>query len=555
MRSSKPSHLLPVLGAAALALPAAAQTTKLISTGDPLPGLGAVTLVRELDVNAAGDWIASVRTDEMTGINDVALVRNGVVVLKPGDAVPGIPGAGFTSATRIALDGAGNYGWREGINTNGGAYVTATPFLLPGDPIAGAGLVPGIVCKGVYDYVFEPGGTLLVNARMTNQSPFGMDSRALVRAAPLGSGVPATTIVKPGDVLPGHSSTVWGFSTEPNTMDSNAAGSVIYGPWFFDNAEGIYLNGVKLALTGEISPSANSLWTSFDEQPVAVNDAGDVVFSGRVTATAGGQNQQLIVRNGTAFAREGDFLPAIAPYSLTFLSGSSQVIGAPLRLTQDGRVLWYAAWNDPDVTRDSGLFLDHELIAQEGVTQVGGVAIDEFWNFQMGKAEFDVSPDGKQVYVRALLANGEFSAFILPLEGKVEAIAGCVPNPGALDSLGLPNLGEIVLFSMLGGQSASALPFVFLSTKTAMGTGSCGIAIPGIGEVLIDVTAPNPFAVVKGSNLLFPVPALAVLGPLPQFPQLLGKTFYAQGLWLDVANPNPADAIRLTNALALSIGL
>jgi len=541
--------VLPVIGAAALAVPTAAQTTKLIATGDVLPGLGFVQTVREFDVNAGGDWVASVNTYQMPGVGEFVIVRNGLVVLDPADVVPWY--SIFPDKSHLSLGDAGEFGWQVGFSGLSSLYGGTEPCLLIGDPIAGAGLLPGTTCEGVFSHVFEPGGTLLASVGMATGLA-GPGPAALVRAAPHGAGLTATSIVKKGDVLPGHAHPVLRFAIRADTMASNATGSVMYVPEFDDGAQGIYLNGQKLALTGEPSAVDSLTWTRLRDQPVALNDTGDYAFTGIAGAPPG---VHVLVRNGVVLARQGDVLPAIAPYALTKLSGgASPSDRAPLRISQDGRVLWFGSWDDPDTTRNSGLFLDHELIVQKGVTQVGGVTIRDFFGLPFFEGAFDISADGKVIYVRADLVNFSSCLFAISLEGGVETIPGCAPNVGKLDSLGTPNLGEPVVFSIAGGQSASALPFVFLSTKPAVGSSPCGIAVPGIGEVLIDVAAPNPLALIKGNNVLFPFPSFAVLDQVPQLPQLLGKTFYAQGLWLDVANPNPANVARLTNALSLSIG-
>jgi hypothetical protein len=558
--SSSPLSRVPLLGfaaAAALALPTAAQTTKLISTGDVLPGLGTVTSVREFDFAENGDWFASVRTDLMApGSSEAVLVRNGVVVLKPGDAVPGYPaGADFSNATRLALDAAGDYAWvAQVLSANIGVYRGTVPYLVNGDPIAGAGIAPGTVCTGIVDYVFEPGGTLLVSALMTGSDLPGLHDRVIARAAAHGSGFTATSILKGGDSLPGATSAVYRFSTFAQSMSSNATGNVIYGPEFLGGDEGIYLDAEQLALTGQPSPVFGLNWASLANRPVALNDAGDYAFSGRILAPA--DSNELLVWNGIAVAREGDVLPAIAPHAITAVSGSNLNFGAPIRLTQDGRVLWYASWNDPDTTRDSGLFLDHELVVQEGVTHVGGVPIDEFGG-GFGQAEFDISADGTLISVRALLANGEVSAFVLRPAGGLSFIPGCAPNAGSLSADAAPQLGVNFTAFMDDAQADGSLAFLFVSTQLAVAAAPCGIALPGVGEILIDFNAPNPLLTRAGlwpaNPFGFPMPTPVAVGMVPNLPALFGKTFYAQGAWLDLS-ASAAEPVRLTNALALSIG-
>jgi len=547
--------LLPVLGAAALALPAAAQTTKLISTGDVVPGLGTVTSVHEFDVNEAGDWIANVRAAS-TG-SSTALVRNGVLVLQPGDALPGAPGSSFANATRLSLADVGQDAWvANGVaQPNFGAYSGVVPFLVQGDPITGAGIAPGTVCTRVFNCVLEPTGTMIVSAWMNGQ--FGSNTRVLARAAAHGSGLTATSILKAGDVLPGHASPVVQFSLAPHTLASNTSGQVLYAVQFSSATSGIYLDTQKLALEGATSPVFGSNWASLEDRPVALNDAGDYAFSGRIYALAG--HADLLVWNGIIVARQGESLPAIAPHSITTLSGENPTLAAPIRLAQDGRVLWYAAWDDPDSTRNSGLFLDHELIAQEGVTLVNGVPIDEFGGGALGAADFEISADGTEVFVRARLANGEIGVYAIRPEGGVSSVPGCVPNAGRIDAFDPPTLGDGLFISMDQAQAEGALAVLFVSTEAITTSATCGIALPGVGEILIDFAAPNPILVRPG---LFPATSatanpplgtVVLVGGVPNSPSLFGKTIYAQGLWIDA--DHSVEPLRLTNALALSIGL
>jgi len=552
-----PTRLLTIAALAALASPTAAQTTKLIATGDLVPGLGIVRSVREFKVNAAGDWIAAVHYDAFApSASEVALVRNGVVVLKPGDAVPGYPpGIPFFVATRLALDAAGEFGWiAHAIESPHGIYRGMVPMLLKGGPIVGDGVAPGTLCTSVADYVFEPGGTMLVSARMNNASFPSPVDHVLARIEPNGSGFTATSILESGDSLPGSFSVVSLLPSAAHTMAVNSSGELLYGVQFFTaTLHGIYLDTTPLALTGSPSPVSGTNWEALYNRPVALNDAGDYAYCGFIDAPT--PSDYLLVRNGLAVAREGETLPAIAPHQLNAISGSTQLtVAAPIRLTQDGRVLWYGAWNDPDTTRDSGLFLDHELVVQEGVTHVGGVPIDEFAG-EFGFAEFDISPDGESIYLRALLANGHVSAFVLRPGGGALAIPGCVPNAGLLSASQPPSLGDTFSAEMDSAQASGALAVLFVSTKPVAAPAPCGLALAGLGEVLIDFVAPNPILTRLGASPSGPVPTSVHIGLVPESPSLFGASVYAQGVWIDLAGAAPGEFLRLTNALKLSIGL
>jgi hypothetical protein len=543
---SSPALLSSAVVAVLCGAPAAAQTTKLISTGDVLPGLGTITALLEFDVNAAGDWVASVQTAQMPLSWNRALVRNGVVVLKPGDIVQGLP---FVTGTPVALDGDGNYAWTSAMPFLQGMWLGTSPCLLKDDPIVGAGVPPDSLAFSFFDLLFEPAGTVLVNATMVGASS-GLITRVLVRTGPHGSGV-ATSILKQGDFLPGHGSAISYIGDGAHSMALDAAGDLMYTVRFLDGVEGIYRGNVPLALTGQPSPVLGVNWggvAPLAHQPVELNDSGDYAFTGLLDAPTG--FSQLLVRNGSTVTRQGDALPAIAPYAITKLGGTHG-LGAPVRLTQDGRVLWLATWNDPDTARDSGLFLDHELVVQEGVTHVGGVPIDEF-SLINGSRYFDISANGTAIYVHAKLANGQESFFVIHPAGSAQPIAGCVPNSGTLTGP-TPTLGSPCTLSMGAAQVDGALALLFLSTKAVAAPAPCGLSLPDLGEILIDFVAPNPIATRVGASLASPAPTPVPLGTVPNSPALSGLTFYAQGVWIDTAGAHPVEPLRLTNALAMSV--
>jgi hypothetical protein len=123
----------------------------------------------------------------------------------------------------------------------------------------------------------------------------------------------------------------------------------------------IYRDGLLLAQEGSASPVVGRNWSSLSLSKVALNNCGETVFSGSLDGDSA--SNSLVVKNGTKFVQEGDSMADIAPFTLTsFGSG-------PVHLGENGNVLWYGDWNDPDTSRDTGLFLNDQLVVQEGVTQ------------------------------------------------------------------------------------------------------------------------------------------------------------------------------------------
>jgi hypothetical protein len=98
---------------------------------------------------------------------------------------------------------------------------------------------------------------------------------------------------------------------------------------------------------------------------------------------------------------------------------------APVFLGNDGRVLWWGQWSDPDMTRDTGLFLDDELVVQEGVTQVG---TETLMALASSTDSFQLSPSGRFVIFEGTLSSGFEGAFVL--DTGVAPATYCTAKPG-----------------------------------------------------------------------------------------------------------------------------
>jgi hypothetical protein len=130
------------------------------------------------------------------------------------------------------------------------------------------------------------------------------------------------------------------------------------------------------------------------------------------------------VKNGTLFAREGSPAPGVG-FNLTGIG----LTGAPVRVDNAGRVLWYGRWDDPDVDRDTGLFLDEELLVQEGVTTVGGFVVDEIID---GQDTFALSDNGSWAIFEGRLSDGTNGAFRIDLSGPMVSSPATRPVATAL---------------------------------------------------------------------------------------------------------------------------
>ena len=142
---------------------------------------------------------------------------------------------------------------------------------------------------------------------------------------------------------------------------------------------------------------------------------------------------------------------------------------------------------------------------------------------------------------------------------------GCGVNPAAslVVLAGAPTVGTTLTLGVdnpLGSQGVGSLPFVALSLAPSPGF-PCGLVVPGLGmigpgaagELLVSITAPDPFLTLAGP------PWTGAGSPAPidlAFPDdggLVGLSLYTQGLLLDAA-PGAAVPVGLTEAAVLDVG-
>ncbi len=142
---------------------------------------------------------------------------------------------------------------------------------------------------------------------------------------------------------------------------------------------------------------------------------------------------------------------------------------------------------------------------------------------------------------------------VQPPAAAVNAMASCVGNPGVLaHAAGAPSLGGTVGFAMDAGQAIGVAPFVLLSAAAAASWPPCGTPLPGIGELLLGLTPPNPLVLAGAPWVGAPVPiALAV----PNAAALLGMALFAQGVFADLAGVSPSNPLRLTDGLRIRLGV
>ena len=523
----------------------AQSLTTLVAAGDPIAGVGQVFRVLDLAVNNDGDWRVKVESDHWDSGSDCVLLLNGSLELREGQTLFGTENLGAFGAIGVPSDVTPGWKlWLDGPSgTLGpeGIFHGAQPLILEGDGSTASTLGPAATYLS-FDAARAIPGTILFWATLFDPAASGGGLvYALVKANHDGAGtlLSEDVLVASGDVLPGQTESVSEIETGPSRFDMNQLGDVLYtvdlsGDSSVDHA--VYLNSTLLSQEGSPSSVAGRNWSSLSAAGVRLNDCGDTLVVG--TLDGDSDTRFLIEKNGVKFRQSGDTLPAIGGFQLTLFSYA-------VDLANNGDVLWWGRWNDPDSTRNEGLFLNDRLIVQKGVTLVDGAPIADLPN---NWPHYTMSPNGRFILFECFLATGDRAVLID--RGGLADFPSCTTNLGTLKhSEGVPAIGQSFSMSFDDGPAAGSLPFLAVSNAPIATSPPCGLSLP-FGELMIGVGAPNP--IVLDLAPAWSPGSASVLGEaVPNDPGLVGREFWVQGVFYNGAS---SPVLRLTNAYVMTIG-
>jgi hypothetical protein len=157
---------------------------------------------------------------------------------------------------------------------------------------------------------------------------------------------------------------------------------------------GVFINSTLIAQEGSPSPIAARNWLTLTSSRLDMNNSGDHVYTGTLDAT-NTTNDLVIIKNGAKFIQEGDTLASIGGV-FTFTSFGTGAV----QIDDSGNVLWFGDWNDANTAIDTGLFLNQQLLVQEGVTQVNG---DTIFSIASGESNFAMSENGQWIIFECIL--------------------------------------------------------------------------------------------------------------------------------------------------------
>lgn len=408
--------------------------TALVLEGDTIPEIGLVTSIDNIAVNDSGQWLVEADTDHGNADADGVLIRNGQLYWREDADLKAPHGARLDTFDSITLNNAGHGGFNfflagtGGMDDDSGVY---GDFFGPGsDPFEATvlvvqegeeapGLTPGTPFIGFFDVKINNVDHLLCVASVDDPDIPSTVDRALyiLESDADDGGITAYTLIaKEGDILIGQIEGIDDFETGPHESAINDSDYLLFGADLTGDTtrDGvIYLfdpfadENVLIAQEGDLSPIPDRYWNSLSSSELDLNNGVDFVYSGRLTGDSA--TDTLIVRNGEKFKQEGDAPPDVpGEFSLTSFGTG------PLEISDDGLVLWYGDWDDPDTDIDTGLFLENRLLVQEGVTEIDGVVIDTLRGIEDG---YHLSDNGRFVIFEAILVNGREGAFLIDLGG------------------------------------------------------------------------------------------------------------------------------------------
>jgi hypothetical protein len=508
--------------------------TSLAEEGVGVPGVGSITAIDGIAINDSGNWLIEADTDHANPDADSIVLGIGGLYLREGQGLSLPVGASLDSFGSININASGNSGWNfllggtSGTNDNHGLYRNTNLLLQTGAISSAPEFTPGTVYLDFVESKINDHDTILLMAVVDDSAIAGSTDCALVRfLLDGGSVVSERVIAMEGDLLAGQTEVVEELEAGVHSFALNRIGDVLFvadlaGDPARDHT--IYLNDTLLAQEGFASPLAGRPWVDLSGTEVNLNDNRDHVFHGAVAGELA--TSRLVVKNGEKFRQAGDMIPSIAPHQIvSFGSG-------PLCISNGAEVLWYGDWDDPDPDIDSGLFVNDELIVQEGVTIVSGRTVDTLRGVESGYA---MSPSGRYVIFEAVLSDGTEGAFLVDRGAQATTTLriGSGLNPLRYTTETQPRIGSI--------WRARVDPTGYSTTLTVTAGTSAPLDSLFIswGEVLIDLTTPTLFVSVSiaGSHSNY----------IPNDPAYVGYRMFTQGAV--VTSPMTA-----FNALDVTIG-
>ncbi len=386
-----------------------------LRVGDFVTGLGTVTsLESRVAVDEAGRWWVVANSGATK-----ALLHNGSVVLRTGDAVSNPSGATITAIRSFAVHGLGQPVWTVGLSIGGDAvYVSGALALRTGTPTLTATWPPGSQWPSGTTYASfrhaqrNANNQFLLMGSVSDPTQGTVDFVSVVNVNGSGTATSESIRVRVGGVM--GSQVIDSVPVRPEQAVLDDTGRVVLTV----SAAGGQSRVITVSPTcTNLGAPCSILLSQFAPGPTG-ESLGDLLGAavgsnspGHWTAKvrAGSTNSVRICANlgaaTTQLYAEGATLAGITPWTI-----QSILFDGPLFLPDTGPILWYGRWNEPATSRDEGIFRGTALVVQEGVTlsDAGVIQSLDPYGFAIGRG-------GRHLVFRGRLAGSVDAVFHLDL--------------------------------------------------------------------------------------------------------------------------------------------
>jgi hypothetical protein len=347
-----------------------------VRPGEDYFGYG-VKQILDLSVNDGGEWVVHAETYHPDPTQNEVVIKNGQVVYQEGQVLPMPVGATLKIIDSVKINSLGIDAMNGTLGNTPGApgddnaiYVNGLLLAQEGTPVGALQFGAGTTYGNVFDIEFNDAGSVLVHGYFNDPTTAFFPDHAILRIDPLFGTEQA--IARQGQFLPGNvTDTAWRFSNQPEDLALNNFGQAMFVVYFSDPSakQALYLGDetglVQLARQDGPSPVPGDPYHFFAASGSDLNDQGDHAFQAALQS-----GTHILVKNGELFIAEGDPLPRSPGLTLHDLGTYG-----PIQLDHDGNMLWVGTFGPGIPLNRDGLFLEHQLVVEEGVTVVAGRTI------------------------------------------------------------------------------------------------------------------------------------------------------------------------------------
>lgn len=376
-------------------------------------------------VNNDGEWLVESDTNNANTDEDGVVLRGtgfapGALFLRENQAMGSPAGSNLDSFDSININNLGNTSFNHFLDNTGatnndsGIYFNSDLLIQESNTVTAAGISANSPWLGFFETKLNNSNTVMVMGTCDDPAIASSVDQLIVLVNPIS--LEQTLVVREGsEIVPGRFLTT--VETGPHDFALNDDGHVLFAVTMDGDAAnntGVVLwdgnDYTFLAREGSSSPVAARNWASLPGA-ISMNNSGDWVMIGDLDGST--SDDSLIVKNGTeVIAREGFGVADIGAFTFTtFGTGAVHIDDA-------GNVIWVGDWNDPDTSKDVGIFWNEHLIVQEGVTQIDGVTLA---SISLVQDNMSISDNGEWLIFEGVLANGIDGAFMVR-----------IPEPGTL---------------------------------------------------------------------------------------------------------------------------